>query len=101
MKKSNHIYLSSNKESRIFPIMIVCTTLACIITIILVGSFIYTSSKVNQNLTDIDNLNTEILELEKIIEEIRVKEEQYKKDINDMNQELSKYEPIVIPESMK
>ena len=99
--KKNKLYSNRRKKKRLFPVMIGITVFACIITIVVAGGYMYTSSSMNKYQQVINELTVEIDSLEKNTNEIKMQEEEYKNKINSITQELSKYEPIVIPESMK
>ena len=100
MRKNQH-YFSGRKKKRIFPIMLGITIFTCITTIATAGVYMYTKSSMEKYQKSIDELTLEIDKLEKNTNEIEVQEEEYKNKINSISEELSKYQPIVIPESMK
>lgn len=101
MKKNKLYATNRRKGNKIFPIMVVTTIFACIVTVIIAGSYMYTSSSLSKYEKAISELTLEIDVLEKNTNEIKAQEEEYKNKINSVAEELSKYEPIVIPESMK
>ncbi len=99
--KKNTLYSNTRKKNRAYPIMIGVTVFTCIVTVVITGSYVYTTSSMNKYQRSINELKVEIDNLEKSTNEIKVQEEEYKNKIDSITQELSKYEPIVIPDSMK
>ncbi len=99
--KKHKIYSHSRKKKRLLPIMMGITVLTCMVSVIITGSYLYTSSSMNKYQKAINNLSVEIDDLEKSTNEISMQEEEYKNKIDSIAKELSKYEPIVIPDSMK
>ena len=74
---------------------------ACVITGILLGSFIYTNIRLNKYQATINQLSSELDSIKSMTDEMVQQEEEYKNKLEGLSQELAKYEPIVIPESMK
>ena len=100
MRRNNN-YFSTKKRTKVFPIMLVITFFACLTTIATSGVYMYTRASMNKYQKSVDELTLEKYNLEKSTNAIEVQEEEYKNKINSIREELSKYQPIVIPESMK
>ncbi len=89
------------RKNRLFTTLLWITGVACVVTSALVGSFIYTHLNLNKYQVTINQLSSELDELENLTNKMVEQEEEYKNKLDTLNQELAKYEPIVIPESMK
>lgn len=99
MKRNTLHFGKSN--NRFYKSLLVITGGACIITSILVGSFIYTTMRLNKYNLVLSKISNEIDEMKARTNEMVEQEQEYKKELERLNQELAKYQPIVIPESMK
>ncbi len=74
---------------------------ACVVTSILLGSFVYTNMSLNKYHVTINQLSSELDSIKSMTDEMVQQEKEYKNQLEGLSQELAKYEPIVIPESMK
>lgn len=98
--KRNNLHFGKSKN-RLYTALLWVTGGACIVTSILLGSFVYTTMSINKHNVTLNKLSSEIDEMKSIAEGMMEQEKEYKKQLEGLNQELAKYEPIVIPESMK
>ena len=98
--KRNTLHFGKSKN-RFYTSLLVITGGACIITGILVGSFIYTTMSLSKYNAVLSTMSNELDEMRTRTNEMMEMEEEYKKELERLNQELAKYQPIVIPESMK
>ena len=98
--RKNNLHFGKSKN-RLFATLLWITGGACVVTSILVGSFIYTHISLNKYHVTMKQLASELDELDGLTNKIIDQEEEYKKQLDTLSQELAKYEPIVIPESMK
>lgn len=89
------------RKSYLFEGLVVLTVGAFVATTILVGIFIYVNSSIHKNEAAIATLSEELTTLQEQAEEIQSQEMEYKNQIDALQAELSKYEPVVIPDSMK
>lgn len=89
------------RKNYLFEGLVVLTVGAFIATTILVGIFIYLNSSIRKNEAAIATLSKELTTLQEQAEEIQSQEAEYKNQLNMLQAELSKYEPVVIPDSMK
>ncbi len=98
--RRNDIHFGKRKN-RLFTTLLWITGVACVVTSVLVGSYIYTHINLNKYQVTINQLSSELDDLENMTDQMVEQEEEYKNKLDILNQELAKYEPIVIPESMK
>ena len=98
--KKNKLYLGETKN-RFYTTLLWITGLVCVITSILVGSFVYTTMSFNKYSTVLNNLSEEMDQLKDRANQMIEQEEEYKRELERFSQELAKYQPIIIPESMK
>lgn len=89
------------RKNYLFEGLVVLTVGAFVATTILVGIFIYVNSSIRKNEAAIATLSKELTILQEQAEEIQSQEAEYKNQLDVLQAELSKYEPVVIPESMK
>ena len=89
------------KKNYLFEGLVVLTVGAFVATTILVGIFIYVNSSIHKNEAAITTLSEQLTTLQEQAEEIQSQEMEYKNQLDALQAELSKYEPVVIPDSMK
>lgn len=89
------------RKNYLFEGLVVLTVGACVATTILVGIFIYVNSSIRKNEAAIATLSEELTILQEQAEEIQSQEVEYKNQLDVLQAELSKYKPVIIPDSMK
>ena len=99
MKRNKFEY--GRQKNTAYNIITSLTVLACIITVLVTGTFVYTRVNVNKYETSIEALSSELEEIRMQVGEVKEQGELYKGELGDVSQELSKYEEVVIPDSMK
>lgn len=101
MTKNNTLGFSKKKKNHVVTVLMIITFGALIATSVLVGTFIYLNSSIHKNESAIATFSKEISSMQEQIEAIQVKEAEYKSKLEALELELSKYEPVIIPDSMK
>lgn len=91
----------ARRKNYLFEGLVVFTIGAFIVTAALAGTFIYINGSIHKNEAAITALSDELTTLQEQTEEIQGQESEYKKQLEAIQGELSKYEPVVIPDSMK
>lgn len=92
---------AKKKRKYLFEGLVVFTVMAFIVTAVLTGTIVTINSSIQKNEVEITTLSNELISLQNQIEEIQNQEKEYKNQLDELQGELSKYEPIVIPDSMK
>lgn len=92
---------AKKRRKYLFEGLVLFTVGAFIVTVALAGSVLYINSNIQKNEVEITTLSNELTSLQKQIEEIQNQEKEYKNQLDELQGELSKYEPVVIPDSMK
>lgn len=82
-------------------ILVIIISIAVLSTCILAGSYIYMNIHIKNNRADIETYKQETKVLETEMQTAKEKEEQYKKQAEILSDQLTRYAPIVIPDSMK
>lgn len=101
MAKKNTFGMGKRKKNRLFVGLVVITGIAFTATAVLAGTFVYVNGSIHKNEKAINALSEELTILEQKAEEVKAREAEYKDKLDKLQAELSKYEPIVIPDSMK
>lgn len=89
------------KKNYLFEGLVVLTVGSFVATTVLVGAFIYVNGSIQKNEAAITALSDELTILQEKAEEIQGQETEYRSQLDALQAELSKYEPVVIPDSMK
>ncbi|MBU3804187.1 MAG: hypothetical protein H9872_05485 [Candidatus Cellulosilyticum pullistercoris] len=89
------------RKNYLFEGLVVLTIGTFITTTVLVGVFIYINGSIHKNEAAITTLSDELTILQEQAEAIKKQETEYKNQLDAIQGELSKYEPVVIPDSMK
>lgn len=89
------------KRNYIYQGLVVITVGTSIVTAGLAGIFMYLTHHIQRNQAAVTTLSNELSILEEQTEEIKAKETEYKDQLEQLEAELSRYKPIVIPETMK
>lgn len=89
------------KKNHMLGILVIVSIGACITTSVLAGTFIYVNGSINKNESAIETLSNDLTTIKDKVETIKGQEEEYKNQLQALQAELSKYEPVVIPDSMK
>ncbi len=93
--------MGKKSKNYLFEGLVVLTGCSFVATAVLVGAFIYVNSSIHKNEAAITALSDELTVLQEKAEEIRGQETEYRSQLDALEAELSKYEPVVIPDSMK
>ena len=101
MRRKNTFGIRKKKKNYLYEGLIVFTVGASIGTAILGGIFIYINGAIHKNEAAITTLSNELNILQEQVQEIQSQESQYKNQLDTLQDELSKYEAVVIPDSMK
>lgn len=72
-----------------------------VVSCILIGAFLYINISIKSSNIMSQQLTTEKAALKSQVEELEVKKEHYSNVLQNLDDELAKYQPIVIPDSMK
>ena len=92
---------SRRKKNHMLGVLVIISIGACIVTSVLAGTFIYVNGSINRNEAAITTLSDDLTTIKEKVETIKGQEEEYKNQLQSLELELSKYQPIVIPDSMK
>lgn len=101
MRRKNTFGMKRKKKNYLYEGLIILTAGTCIGTAILGSLFIYMNRTIHKNEAAIATLSDELTILQKQAEEIQNQENQYKNQLDMLQAELSKYKPVVIPDTMK
>ena len=101
MRRKNTFGMRRKKKNYLYEGLVVLTVGACVGTVVLGGLFIYINRMIHKNEVAITTLSNELTVLQEKAEEIQNQEVQYKNQLDALQAELSKYEAVVIPDSMK
>lgn len=88
------------QRERMLETLIITTFVAICVTLILSIGYMYTNFSIHRNECLMEALSTELINLQQEVDEARNKQNEYKKQVEELQAQLSKYQEIVIPESM-
>ena len=89
------------RKNYLFEGLVVLTGCSFVATAALSGAIIYVNSSIHKNEAAITALSGELTILQEKAAEIQGQETEYRSQLDALQAELSKYEPVVIPDSMK
>ena len=81
-------------------ILVMTTFIAISLTLVLAVSYMYVHFSTQKNQLLVETLSKELTDLQKEVNETELKQVEYKRQIDQLQAQLSKYEEVVIPESM-
>ena len=88
------------KQEHMLEILVMTTFIAISLTLVLAVSYMYVHFSTQKNQLLVETLSKELTDLQKEVNETELKQVEYKKQIDQLQAQLSKYEEVVIPESM-
>ena len=99
--KSRSVNFGAKKKNRFLGVCIVLTAMGITMTLGLLGGHIYIASSINKSTTSVETIsqNTESLKAE--VNTMQAEKESSQKELTILEDNLAKYEPVVIPDSMK
>lgn len=101
MTRNSTLGFSKKKKNDAVTVLMIITFGTLIVTSLLVGTFIYLNSSIHKNEASIATFSKEISSMQEQIEIIKEQEAEYKSKLEALELELSKYEPVIIPDSMR
>lgn len=101
MTKNNTLGFGKKRKNYAITVLMMITGAAVVATSLLAGTFIYLNSSIKKNEASIATFSKEISSMQEQVEIIKAQEKEYKNKLEALELELSKYEPVIIPDSMK
>lgn len=101
MTKNNTLGFGKKRKNYAVTVLMMITGAAVVATSLLAGTFIYLNSSIKKNEASIATFSKEISSMQEQVEIIKAQEKEYKNKLEALELELSKYEPVIIPDSMK
>lgn len=97
----NKIHFGTKKKNR-FPLFCIILTGICAVSAgTLIAGHLYMYTQIKSNEANIETIKEKTTTIEQEIEVVKAQEATYNTELEKLNQELSRYEPVVIPDSMK
>lgn len=94
-------YTKPRRKTRILPVLRVLTLVAVITTLVFGGRMFYNKHKIQSLQNDITVITQKNNELKGQTEKLRQELESIESEKEELDDTLSRFQPIVIPESMK
>lgn len=101
MTKNSTLGFGKKRKNYAVTVLMMITGAAVVATSLLAGTFIYLNSSIKKNEASIATFSKEISSMQEQVEIIKAQEKEYKNKLEALELELSKYEPVIIPDSMK
>lgn len=89
------------QQERLLETLIITAIIAMCVMLILGVGHIYVGSKIYKNQHTVEALSKELEGLESQVNDTKGKQDEYKKQFEQLQSQLAKYQDIVIPDSMK
>lgn len=97
----NKLHFGSKKKNRLLITCAIVTGVCVISASALAAGHLYMHTQIKSNETNIEEIKASTAAVEQEIEVVKSQEATYHEQLDKLNQELSRYEPVVIPDSMK
>ncbi|WP_054741056.1 hypothetical protein [Cellulosilyticum ruminicola] len=98
--RSNLIF-GTKKKNRFLGVCIAITILGAALTICLLGENLFIASSINKNTASIETISKTTEDLRAEVQAVKEQKVAAEKELAELQDNLAKYEPVVIPDSMK
>lgn len=88
------------QQENILKTLIMTTFVTICATLILIIGYVYVNFSIHRNQYSLENLSKELTDLQKEVDEAKIKKDEYKRELEQLQAHLSKYQEVIIPESM-
>lgn len=92
---------SRKQQERLLEIFMMTTLVALGITVVLILGYVYVNCSIYKNNRSIEDLSNDLTEIQEQIDTTKAKEVEYKSQLDELQSQLSKYQSIIIPDSMQ
>lgn len=101
MTRNSTLGFGKKRKNYAVTVLMIITAAAVVATLLLASTFIYLNSRIKKNEASIATFSKEIANMQEKVEGIKAQESEYKSKLQALELEISKYEPVIIPDSMK
>ncbi len=99
---SKKVYYGRDRKKNNFGTVIaIITSIIVLATVILASSYIYVNMQIRSNDKKITKIKQEVETINRDIESIKTKQDEYEKRAEELDVQLANFQPIVIPDSLK
>lgn len=89
------------KINPVLGILMALTIIGFVVSCILIGTFLYINISIKSSTVMNEQLTVEKTNLESQVNELEEKKKHYSNLLQNLDDELAKYQPVIIPDSMK
>ena len=88
------------RRERMLETLILTTFGTVFVTLVLALGYVYINFDIHKNQHSVEALSKELVILQEEVNEAKLKQDEYKKQVEQLQAQLAKYQEVVIPESM-
>lgn len=99
MAKRNSLY--GRKKSTFLKIVMGITIMMSLFTMAISASLVVININIHRSQKTVVEMKNSMTSLENELSSVKDQEKEYRSQVEKLQQELSQYEPIIIPDSMK
>ena len=99
MTKKNTLY--GKKKSKFLKAVMGITIIMSLATMAISASLVVMNINIYRSHKTVDEIKNSMISLEQELSSVKDQENEYRSQAEKLQQELSQYEPVVIPDSMK
>lgn len=101
MANRNTLKFGGRKKNHLLGICVGLTVLGAGITVGLLGGHIYLASSINKNTADIESIAQSTEDLKTQVQQVKEQQQESIDELTAVEDSLARYQPVVIPDSMK
>lgn len=101
MAYKNNLNFGAKKKNKFLGVCIGVTIIGAGLTIGLLGGHVYLVTGINKNTTNIETISQSRESLKTEVEAVKKQQQQLQKELETVEDSLAKYQPVIIPDSMK
>lgn len=101
MAYKNNLNFGAKKKNRFLGACIAITILSVGMTVGLLGGHIYITSSINKNTANVETISESTDSLKAEVQSVKDQMKVSEDELVSLQDNLAKYEPVIIPDSMK
>lgn len=101
MAYKSNLNFGAKKKNRLLGVCIAVTILGAGVTLGLLGGHIYLTSSINKNTASVETISESTESLKAEVQSVKEQKKASEDELLALEDSLAKYEPVIIPDSMK
>ncbi len=101
MAYKSNLNFGAKRRNRLLAVCVALTVLCAGTTLGLLGGHVYLKSSINKKMASVETISENTASLKAEVQSVKDKHQSSKEELEVIQDNLAKYEPVVIPDSMK